>query len=426
MRTKPIPYLFPAVILLISMLACSLGGSATGQPSQPTDTSAPVVEPPVVVATDTATPPPIVHVMLPSAPPAGHDSEVTDRDTSLVAAERRAMGGENFALNLFERPFSTDPMATYFPEIDITRARIYMESPWVYASLKLSGVGTTGLDGTYGVEIDLNVDGRGNVLVLASLPGAQWSTDGVQVWNDTNFDVGSSHPMMTDAPVAGDGYETRVFDAGIGVDPDLAWARISPEDPSTVQIAFKTAALGDDGNFTWGAWALRGQALQPGWFDLNDHFTHEQAGSPLIELSQFYPLKQLAEVDNTCRWGVGFNPTGSEPGVCPVPPTPAPTYITGLAWYDFSQDGIRNGLDYGMAGVGVRLRSGSCGAPGGVVSTTTTDASGNYWFTVAPGSYCVDVPSMPPDANRGSGPVSVSVAMGETGRADFRFWYIIT
>jgi hypothetical protein len=32
---------------------------------------------------------------------------------------------------------------------------------------------------------------------------------------------------------------------------------------------------------------------------------------------------------------------------------------------------------------------------------------------------------MPPDANRGTNPVEVTVGSGGTGRADFRFWYLI-
>ena len=38
-----------------------------------------------------------------------------------------------------------------------------------------------------------------------------------------------------------------------------------------------------------------------------------------------YPLKQLAELDNTCRWSVGFTPDGTEPGLCHIAqPEPDP------------------------------------------------------------------------------------------------------
>jgi hypothetical protein len=32
-------------------------------------------------------------------------------------------------------------------------------------------------------------------------------------------------------------------------------------------------------------------------------------------------MKALAELDNTCRWTVGFQGTGLEPGICYIPPT---------------------------------------------------------------------------------------------------------
>jgi hypothetical protein len=34
----------------------------------------------------------------------------------------------------------------------------------------------------------------------------------------------------------------------------------------------------------------------------------------------------MARMDNTCRWGYGFTPDGTEPGACFIPPTPTPTY----------------------------------------------------------------------------------------------------
>jgi hypothetical protein len=70
----------------------------------------------------------------------------------------------------------------------------------------------------------------------------------------------------------------------------------------------------------WGAWAER-MVKNPGWLDYNDHFTFDEAGSPLPGLTKYYPMKALAELDNTCRWTVGFQGTGLEPGICYIPPT---------------------------------------------------------------------------------------------------------
>ena len=80
---------------------------------------------------------------------------------------------------------------------------------------------------------------------MVSKPAStDWSTDGVQVWQDTNHDVGGAAVIVADEhPEPGDGYETSVFDSGKGNDPDSAWARISPTDPNTIQLAVKRSVL---------------------------------------------------------------------------------------------------------------------------------------------------------------------------------------
>ncbi len=341
----------------------------------------------------------------------------------------RTNGGESFATNRFERPFNANSMDVYFPDLDITKARLFRDSQWIFVNILLIGPNSAGgLQGGYGAEFDLDLNGRGDVLIMAGKPGPAWSTDRVRVWKDDNHDVGGAHPIQSDAPVNGDGYETLVFDQGVGADPDLAWARISPTDPNSAQLAFKRSLINDDDAYLWGAWAMNEATLNPAWFDYNDHFTAEQAGSPLLEVTQYYPIKAFAEVDNTCRWVVGFTPTGTEPGICPVPATPTPIVpakINGLVYHDFDQNGSFNGADYGYPGINVEVRDGGCGSPGAVVKSAVTNGSGNYSVTVDPGTYCVDVPAMPPDANRGTDPVEVTVGSGGTGRADFRFWYLI-
>ena len=62
-----------------------------------------------------------------------------------------------------------------------------------------------------------------------------------------------------------------------------------------------------------GAWA--GSNIDPKMFDYEDQMTHAQAGSPNPG-DAIYPIKQMAEIDNTCRLAIGFAPTGKEPGLC--------------------------------------------------------------------------------------------------------------
>ncbi|MBI4732812.1 MAG: hypothetical protein HY781_11950 [Chloroflexi bacterium] len=349
-------------------------------------------------------------------------SEINDKDSSLFAAEKRTNGGENYNQNLFERPFNANTMDTYYPDLDILHTFLGMDNQWVYVTIRLVGTGTGGtLTGNYGVEIDRDVDGRGDVLVFASQVGTDWSTEGVRIWMDDNGDVGGNYPANSDAPWIGDGYENMIFESGFGPDPDAAWARVDPDNSSSVQIAFKQSVIESDVYFTWGAWADLG-VFNPSWFDYSDHFTAEEAGSPLVENVDYYPIKALFEMDNTCRWAVGFTPNGSEPGICTVPATPTPIRpgtISGTVYYN----GTNGGLSYipgstPTPGIPVTLRSGGCGSPGGILATTNTNGSGNYSFTVDAGTYCVsaDTPS-----SHQTGPQTVTVSNG--GSANVSFFY---
>lgn len=406
--------------VLVVMQACNLSLGTPAATDEPV--SDPATASPEVIATDI----PIVHMLIPADLPSSHWSEITDRDSSLTAAERRANGGENFAANLYERPFNANTMDTYFPDLDILRARLYGDSTWIYVSLLLVGPNPGGsLTGNYGVELDLDVDGRGDYLILAAAPGADWSTDGVRVWTDANNDVGGNYPVQPEEGVTGDGYETLVFDSGLGADPDTAWVRISPSDPNAVEIAFKSALIENDAIFTWNGWTER-SVLTPAWYDYNDHFTAAEAGSPLTEQTDYYPAKALAELDNTCRWAVGFTPTGQEPGICyiPTPPTSQPTgpgTISGTV-YD---NGINGGLSYyagsmPRSGITVTLRSGGCGSTGGVLGTAVTNASGNYSFSASAGTYCVSAST--PSSHQ-TGPQTVTIASGGSASGVNFFYY---
>lgn len=270
----------------------------------------------------------VVHLVNPDEPPNHYESHIIDRDSSSTAPQHAANGGENFDVNLYERPFNAITMDVYYPDLDIKSARLDRKGTWAYVEIELVNVNPISgtLDGNYGIELDLNVDGRGDWLILISKPQMAWSTEGVRVWQDTNHDVGNDFPIHSDSPQQGNGYDLLYFDQGHNPDPDIAWARISPQNPKIIQIAFKPSLIANDNYFMWGAWADQG-IFNPAFYDYNDHFTHDEAGSPLPGLKRYYPLKALFEVDNTCREAVGFTLIGDEPGSCPVyaPPTAAPT-----------------------------------------------------------------------------------------------------
>ena len=303
-----------AVQQTINSLSQSMLITASPSPEIPTESLTPTAEP---TESFTAT---IVHSMHPGDPPATTNI-VSDLSSKAYAAERRAIG-DNFTKNLYERPF-TSQMMDYQPYLDIIKAAMGFTSPWYYASIQVEGEIPAESSTTYGIEIDTDLDGRGDFFIRVQTPlTLDWSTDRVQVYRDTNNDVGGSSPINSENPnPEWNGYDETLFDSGVGDDPDLAWARRSPNDAQQIQLAFKSSLIGV-GEFTWGTWSDEG-VQQPAWLDYNDHFTLTQAGHPSTHSSE-YPLKEMASLDNTCRWTFGFKPIKVIPGLCLIPVTPTP------------------------------------------------------------------------------------------------------
>ena len=276
-----------AVFLLASAaLACNLPGVGATQPpapvapSQTAPPSATSEPPTATVATPEATPTvPIVHTTFPGEPPAAARF-MTDRSSAALASERRAIA-DDFNNGRFERPFTSQVM-DYKAYLDLNRAEIAGSPLWLYVTLFLEGAPSGAEPAAYGGELDLDLDGRGDWLIGgAAPPGTEWTTDGVRAYQDTNNDVGGPTPVRSDPPQTGDGYDSLVFDQGLGPDPDAAWIRLAPGAPNRVQIAFKYGLIGGDSEFLWGGWAF-GEP-EPAWFDYQDHFTLDQAGSPASE-----------------------------------------------------------------------------------------------------------------------------------------------
>jgi hypothetical protein len=294
----------------------------------------PVQEPPAIVETAieempqevTATAE-IVHTTIPGNP-SWVSQWFMDTSSASTASQNRAYGGDQLNQNLLERPFTAQDMI-YHPEVDLVRLEISQDSTFYYFVLHLSGLNKdlNILSANYGVEIDTNRDGRGNLLLwVIGDNNSEWNIDNVFVYRDTNTDVGGNHPMQADAPgYSGDSYDKLLFSPEHLDDPDAAWKRVNPEDANVIQLALKKSLLNNATTFLWNGWADDGVS-DPTMFDYNDFFTLSDAGSP-IKNSADYPLKALYLADNTCRLAFGFEPTGNEPGVCPLSeavPTPEP------------------------------------------------------------------------------------------------------
>jgi hypothetical protein len=331
----------------------------------------------------------IAHLVTPPGS-TGTTRYITDIKTQDYAPQKKAIGGDEYFNNRWERPFTAETME-YLSDVDLVRVEMKIAAPWVYLTFEFVAPRAEGIGETmYGAEFDVNKDGRGDYLVWGASPAnGEWTTDGVEVWKDTNADVGGATPQSSNAPsIGGNGYDENLVADGHGDDPDLAWIR-QLEGGEKVQLALKYSALNNASQFLWNGLADAG-IRNPAWFDYNDHFTQAEAGSPLPVQTTFYPLKEIWGLDNTCRDAYGFTPTGTEPGLCMYTGT-----ISGRLWRDGTCDnlaGWSNGvMDAGEPGQSVgRMALGQGACPSSGYLYAPLDGDGNYAFTDIPiGTYCV-------------------------------------
>ena len=350
---------FRTSLLLISALvfvmACGL----------PAATSTEVAETEAPAATDAPTesaPPPtdaapvIQHTDIPVNLPEKQSGQAADFDSSKVLETKTSIGGDRFTFGRFERPFNANTMDMYYAELDIVNTEVLQDDLWVYGRLFIKDLGASSSTAKYAVEIDVDLNGKAEWLIVADKPvSTEWTITGVRVYQDANQNVGGELPMLTDnVPPASDGFETLFFDQGTGENPDTAWVRISPSDPNLIEFAINRAAISNPAKYLINYWA--GRNLDPAKFDLNDAYTHEQAGAADTGLNIFYPIKEVAEIDNSCRMAVGFQVTGTEPGLCdvfipqnitdPAPGSPPSTQTCGPNQYLSCVNGVCFCQDY--------------------------------------------------------------------------------
>lgn len=317
MKTPISRTLMAISFLIIAALAC---GAPTGDvtPTEAPPTEAATEAPTEVVEAPPAQPE-IQHTTIPVSLPAEQNGVAGDFDSSKVLDSGSLVGGDRFTFGRFERPFNANTMDTYYAELDIVNTEVFQDDLWIYGRISIKELGATSSTAKYAVELDTNRNGKADWLIMADKPtSTDWSVSGVRVYQDANQTVGGEMPALTDnVKPNGDGFETLFFDQGNGDNPDTAWVRISPTDANIVEFAMNRAALSNPSQYLINFWA--GRNIDPAIFDINDAFTHEEAGAADAGLEYFYPIKAVSEIDNSCRMAVGFQPNGSEPGICPVP-----------------------------------------------------------------------------------------------------------
>ncbi len=260
------------------------------------------------------------HKDVPGSPVGKVMQTVHDQVDENTASTKQAFGGDDFKNGKYERPFDQD--MNYIPQIDLETVKMSREDPlWIYVQFMVIGKFADSPSTTpqFMVELDTDLDNRGNYLVITGMPAStEWSVDTVQVLSNPDFNIGGTEPVKPDETKSeGRGYYEEMFPKGEDSDPDLAWSRISADNPDMVELAFKnTLTGGEKGKFIWLPWSNVGMT-DLSMFEFNDHFTYEEAGYPLKEDAVNYPIKEIWGVDNTCRVASNFTPEGYMPGLCP-------------------------------------------------------------------------------------------------------------
>jgi len=218
--------------------------------------------------------------------------------------------------NTIERPFDNS-MVEYDPNLDIVGQELGYDDEFFYARISLhqDEVINPDLRHTYGIELDLDVDEDGDLLIYVVNPqqlgSGEWRAEGVYILHDADDDVGGVVAVMADGqPYEGTGYEALVYESGYGEDADAAFARLASGKEHAVEIAFKRYLVDEPESFLWWMWAVEGEML-PGSFDYVDVFAADEK----------------YQVDNTCRWVFGAPPNANLTNSCPIwtaPPTPGP------------------------------------------------------------------------------------------------------
>jgi hypothetical protein len=279
----------------------------------PTETAAPILTPTVESLEGIPTIA-LEHGATPGDPVYFSFQVTTDCDTGKrTPSDATAInnsGCDYWSREWLERPAASAASA-YIPALDILWAQAGNADPWIFLRIKVHDLTSMPAGYQAGFELDSDLDSRGEFLILAQQPvSTQWATDGVQVWEDKNGDVGGTKPFVYDQN-NGDGYEDNIFDSGLGLDPDLAWARISPNESNTIEFAFKASMLPNPKVFGWWPWVSL-STLTPAQFEPLDRETDED----------------LWNVDNTCSWIFGVTPKAHqlanlcavvEPTATPVP-----------------------------------------------------------------------------------------------------------
>jgi len=316
------------VLLLFSMAGCNKA-KITPTPEETEGPIAAITQPslldtavPTAVPTTAATDSPvnaptalvITHLAAPGEPIYKNDQKVSDCNTGervrLGATTLIGEGCDLWDEQKLERP-AVAVNGPFLASLDITSAWMGTNQQWLFGKLALYETDPAKLpaDLTAAFEIDIDLDSRGDYLILArNIRSTTWTTDDVQVWQDVDGQVGGGKPHEPDT-ATGNGYEALLFDAGVAADPDLAWVRLNTSKGIAIEFAFKSSLVPANQVFAWWGWTF-GESPDPAKMEVVD----------LLQNTTSWKM------DNTCGWIFNAKPTSLQINICPFAyPTAVPT-----------------------------------------------------------------------------------------------------
>jgi hypothetical protein len=212
-------------------------------------------------------------------------------------------------INQYERPFTSGDMV-YLPYIDIVEVGIKKTKEWTL--FEITAAAPSELEQVYiSVEVDLDLDNRSDLLILTrAVEEEAWNDLQITILTDQDNDAGGYKPRLAEP------YHPSWtgFDEPLGEDLSQAvFVRRSPNEDNVYQIAVSNRFLDSD-QFAWRAW-LEGEIFHPGWYDYNDRYSFEEAGSPYT-YSEVFPIQEISAMDNTCVHLFGAVLSQASPGYC--------------------------------------------------------------------------------------------------------------
>ncbi|WP_347250248.1 SdrD B-like domain-containing protein, partial [Zoogloea sp.] len=277
----------------------------------------------------------------------------------------------------------------------------------VWLDVNGNGIQDAGEAGVQGVQVRL-LDANGNAVdgPIATDANGNYLFSGLKP---------GTYSLAFDEATLPAGYRFTTRDAGAdGVDSD-----VNPLDGTTIQ----TVLVSGESDLTWDA----GIVAEPGTISgtVTEDVDNDDTGdTPIagvtVELKDSTgTVVQTTTTDANGNYTFNNVPTGTytvvetnKPGYTDVgdvdggnpnvitvilPPGSSstgndfvderPATLGDRVWEDKNANGVQDAGESGIAGVTVQLKD----AGGNVVQSTTTDANGNYGFTVTPGTYSVAV-----------------------------------